>query len=897
MNTSTEAQTISTTYLKDYTPPAYLIEQTNLTFKLHPLKTEVTSTLLMVANPSAEPTHKVFLNGQDLTLISITLDGKILSPKDYELTADGVWLLSVPARFSVTIVNEIAPEKNTSLEGLYKSRTMYCTQCEAEGFRKITYYLDRPDVLSTFTTTVIGDKKQFPVLLSNGNNIKSGDLEGGLHFATWHDPFKKPAYLFALVAGDLEHVEDNFKTCSGRDVKLQIFVEPKDLDKCDHAMQSLKNSMKWDEEVYGREYDLDIFMIVAVDDFNMGAMENKGLNIFNTSCVLANPKTTTDAGFGRVEGVVAHEYFHNWSGNRVTCRDWFQLSLKEGFTVFRDAEFSADMGSRTVTRVGNVNMLRTAQFAEDAGPMSHPVQPASYMEISNFYTMTIYEKGAEVVRMYHTLLGPDLFRKGTDIYFEKNDGQAATIEDFIAAMTEASGRDFSQFKYWYTQAGTPVVQASGQYNAYAKTFSLSFKQFCRDTPEAKGSDKKPFHIPVDVSLLSEQGAINLQLNGKGEGDQTVLELTEAEQTFIFEGVEQEPVPVLFRGFSAPVKCAYPYKKADLLRIATLEADGFARFDAMQQLAVIAIFDVMAALRKKEAWTLEPLLLKAVQNLLQAHLNSSRDWPNAATVDPAMVALMCQLPSEAYLSGLAEPVEVDLIYQAREQVKQTLAAHCRDIWLKVYQSCMSSDAYAYNANDVAKRSLKNTALDYLMAEPTPEIAQLCYQQYTQADNMTDQAASLAALVHSDSAQVTQLQKQALADFYQQFKHESLVVNLWLSIQASNPAAGALARVKALMAHPAYEASNPNKIRSVVGVFCNNNAVNFHALDGSGYNFLADQIIDLNAKNPQIASRLLAPLTKWRKYDVNRQILMKAALERIKQTPALSSDVFEVVLKSL
>ncbi len=891
MNTLTEAQTVTTTYLKDYTPPAFLIEQTDLIFKLNPLKTEVTATLLMVANPKAEPTSKVFLNGQDLTLISLAVDGKTLAENEYELTVDGLWLLSVPERFTLTIVNEIAPEKNTSLEGLYKSRTMYCTQCEAEGFRKITYYLDRPDVLSEFTTTVIGDKKQFPVLLSNGNKIKAGDLDNNLHFATWHDPFKKPAYLFALVGGDLQSVDDSFTTCSGRIVKLQIFVEPKDLDKCDHAMQSLKNAMKWDEEVYGREYDLDIFMIVAVDDFNMGAMENKGLNIFNTSCVLANPKTTTDAGFGRVEGVVAHEYFHNWSGNRVTCRDWFQLSLKEGFTVFRDAEFSADMGSRTVTRVGNVNMLRTAQFAEDAGPMAHPVQPASYMEISNFYTMTIYEKGAEVVRMYHTLLGADLFRKGTDIYFAKHDGQAATIEDFIAAMTQASGRDFSQFKHWYTQAGTPVVQARGDYNAQAKTFSLTFNQFCRDTPEAKGCDKKPFHIPVDMCLLSEQGALPLVLNGQSLNDQTVLEVTEAEQTFVFENIEQWPVPVLFRGFSAPVKCAYPYKKSDLLRIATLEKDGFARFDAMQQLAVIAIFDVMAALRKKEAWTLEPLLLNAVQKLLQAHLDKAPD------VDPAMVALMCQLPSEAYLSGLAEPVEVDLIYQARQQVKQALAVHCADTWLKIYQSCLSHEAYAFNAEAVAKRSLKNTALEYLMAEPTPGSAQLCYQQYCQADNMTDQAASLAALVHSASPQVAALQTQALDDFYQSFKQESLVVNLWLSIQASNPAVGALARVKALMAHPAYEASNPNKIRSVVGVFCNNNAVNFHALDGSGYSFLADQIIDLNAKNPQIASRLLAPLTKWRKYDVNRQVLMRAALERIKQTPALSSDVYEVVVKSL
>ena len=883
----TDKNSPTTIYLKDYLPPAFLIEKTHLTFQLDPEKTTVTSVLQCVANPKAAPSQSLTLHGQDLKLVRLQLNNKALTAADYCVEEESLTIHAVPDAFTLTCVTEISPATNSSLEGLYKSRTMYCTQCEAEGFRKITYYLDRPDVLSEFTTTVIGDKQQFPVLLSNGNLVASEQLENGFHSATWHDPFKKPAYLFALVAGDLQVVEDNFITCSGRNVVLKIFVEPKDLDKCEHAMASLKNAMKWDEDVYGREYDLDIFMIVAVDDFNMGAMENKGLNIFNTSCVLANPKTTTDAGFARVEGVVAHEYFHNWSGNRVTCRDWFQLSLKEGFTVFRDEEFSSDMGSRTVKRVEDVNVMRTLQFAEDGGPMAHPVQPASFMEISNFYTLTIYEKGAEVVRMYHTLLGPELFRQGSDLYFERHDGEAATIEDFTAAMAEVSGRDFSQFKYWYSQAGTPVVKAEGDYCAQAKTFSLTFEQYCPDTPEAKGSDKKPYHIPVNVALLGKAGLLPLTLDGQVQPQtEVVLELTEAQQTFVFNDVQEEPVPSLFRGFSAPVKSAYPYKKADLLRITTQDSDGFARFDAMQQLAVVAIFDVMAALRKQEEWKLEPLLLNAVKELLT----------NEA-LDPAMVALMCTLPSQAYMSGLATPIEVELIHQARNAVKAAIAEQCFDLWLAVYNRCLSTKAYAFNANDVALRSLKKVALEYLMVKPTEEVLALCVKQFNNADNMTDESAAMSALVDCTAPLAAKERVDALAQFYERWKDEALVVNLWLSVQAADSTPGALKRVEALLKHPAYDSANPNKIRSVVSVFCNQNAVNFHAIDGSGYVFLADQILVLNKQNPQIASRLLGPLTKWQKYDVNRQGLMREQLLRIQSEPALSKDVYEVVAKSL
>ena len=880
------AHTPSTIYLKDYTPPTHLIDKTFLTFELDPVKTTVRSKLEIRQNPEATASASLRLHGQELTLKEVKLNGSVINASDYTVDDESLELHNVPAAFTLEIVTEIAPEKNTSLEGLYKSRTMYCTQCEAEGFRKITYYLDRPDVLSEFTTTIIADQKRFPVLLSNGNCIDSQNLADGLHSVSWHDPFRKPAYLFALVAGDLSVVEDSFTTCSNREVALKIFVEPKDLDKCDHAMQSLKNSMKWDEDVYGREYDLDIFMIVAVDDFNMGAMENKGLNIFNTSCVLAHPKTTTDAGFARVEGVVAHEYFHNWSGNRVTCRDWFQLSLKEGFTVFRDEEFSSDMGSRTVKRVEDVNIMRTMQFAEDAGPMAHPVQPPSYMEISNFYTLTVYEKGAEVVRMYHTLLGPELFRKACDIYFERNDGKAATIEDFIAAMAEVSGRDFTQFKNWYTQAGTPVVTASGDYDSEAKTFKLQLTQSCPDTPEAKGSDKAPFHIPVNMTLLGENGPLPLRQAGKLVETETVLELTEPCQTFTFEDVAEAPVPALLRGFSAPVKLAYPYKKIDLLRIATTDTDGFARYDAFSQLAVVAIFDVMAALRKEERWSPEPLLLEGFKTLLTDE-----------SLDEAMVALMCTLPSEAYLSGLSAPVEVDLIHKARNMLALALSVEFKDLWQAAYERCNDRSPYAFNAPAVAKRSLKNVALDYLMIDPAPGAIDLCTAQFESSDNMTDQYAALRAMVNAEGQQAQDNSSKLLEAFYQQWQDEALVVNLWLSVQAANPKEGAIERIHALMAHPAFDANNPNKLRSVIGVFTNNNAVNFHHSDGSGYSFLADQILKLNKQNPQVASRLLAPLTKWKKYDANRQQLMKAALERIANEPALSKDVYEVVAKSL
>ncbi|MYM62458.1 aminopeptidase N [Pseudomaricurvus sp. HS19] len=882
-----------TIYLKNYKVPDFLIDETHLDVDLQPSATRVNSRLVMRRNPAAaDPAAPLLLSGQEMKLLGISLDGRELNEGEYELSDETLLLPNVQDRFELCVSVQIDPAANTSLEGLYKSRTMFCTQCEAEGFRKITYYLDRPDVLSVFTTRLAADKALFPVLLSNGNEVESGELENGRHYAVWHDPFPKPAYLFALVAGDLEFIEDRFTTCSGRDVTLRIFVESKDLDKCDHAMRSLQNSMRWDEEVYGREYDLDIYMIVAVDDFNMGAMENKGLNIFNTSCVLAKPETTTDLGFQRVESVVAHEYFHNWSGNRVTCRDWFQLSLKEGFTVFRDSQFSADLNSATVKRVEDVSLLRTLQFAEDAGPMAHPVRPASFMEISNFYTLTVYEKGSEVVRMIHTLLGAETFRKGSDLYFANNDGGAATIEDFVSAMEEASGRDLSQFKLWYSQAGTPRLQVTDEFDEDAGVYRLTISQSCPDTPEATAAEKQPFHIPVAIGLLGEAGNLAIHLQGEAPDTETsdnthrVLELTEAEQTFAFTGLPERPIPVLLRDFSAPVKLEYPYSRAQLQAIMSGDSDGFSRWDACQKLAVGVIEDVMRAHRGDRNYQVDQALVEACRAVL-----------NDQSLDPAIVALMLQLPSEGYLSEIATVIDVEAINFSREYVKAYLAGALETELNAAYQANTDTGPFSVDAAAMARRSLKNTALTFLVKSGSDLYVQLAQQQLDGATNMTDEMAALAAIVNSDSALAQKLAPVVLNNFYRKWQHEALVVNQWLTVQAACPLSDGLARVQRLMQHEAFDIRNPNKVRSVVGAFCGNNPVNFHAADGSGYEFLADRIIELNKLNPQVASRQLTPLTKWKRYDEKRQALMLKALQRVKAEEGLSRDVFEVVSKSL
>ncbi|WP_313203086.1 aminopeptidase N [Pseudomonas sp.] len=875
-------------YLKDYQAPEYLIDETHLTFELFEDHTLVHAQLVMRRNPArGAGLPPLELDGQQLELLRASLDDQELQPGDYQVDADSLTVHPKAERFTLDTSVKIHPESNTALEGLYKSGKMFCTQCEAEGFRKITYYLDRPDVMSTFTTTVIAEQHRYPVLLSNGNPIDSGPAEDGRHWATWEDPFKKPAYLFALVAGDLWCVEDNFVRQSGRDVTLRIYVEPENIDKCEHAMVSLKKSMRWDEEVYGREYDLDIFMIVAVNDFNMGAMENKGLNIFNSSCVLARAETATDAAHQRVEGVVAHEYFHNWSGNRVTCRDWFQLSLKEGFTVFRDAEFSADMNSRTVKRIEDVAYLRTHQFAEDAGPMAHPVRPDSFIEISNFYTLTVYEKGAEVVRMVRTLLGAEGFRKGSDLYFERHDGQAVTTDDFIKAMEDANGVDLTQFKRWYSQAGTPRLEVSEAYDATAQTYSLTFRQSCPQTPDK--AEKLPFVIPVELGLLDAEGNdLPLQLAGEGSADGTsrVLSVTEAEQTFTFQGIAAKPLPSLLRGFSAPVKLSFPYDRDQLMFLMQHDSDGFNRWEAGQQLSVQVLQELIGQHQRGEALKLDQRLITALGTVL-----------GNEALDPAMVAEMLSLPGEAYLTEISEVADVDAIHAAREFARQQIAEQLFDALWARYQAnreVSRSTAYVAAAEHFARRSLQNIALSYLMLSGKPQVLEATLEQFEHCDNMTERLTALAVLVNSPFEAE---RAKALESFAEHFKDNPLVMDQWFSVQAASTLPGGLARVKALMQHPAFTLKNPNKVRALIGAFAGQNLVNFHAADGSGYRFLADLVIELNALNPQIASRQLAPLTRWRKYDAARQVLMKGELERILASGELSSDVYEVVSKSL
>ena len=874
-----------TIYLKDYRQPDYWIDETHLTFELFEDHALVHSRLSVRRNSEQGASlPALVLDGQHLQLVSVALDDRSLAAADYQLDAEHLTLHPASAEFELAITTRIEPQNNTALEGLYKSGGMFCTQCEAEGFRKITYYLDRPDVMSRFTTTVIADRGDYPVLLSNGNPVASGEHEGGRHWVTWEDPFPKPAYLFALVAGDLVLIQDSFVTMSGREIDLRIYVEPENREQCGHAMDSLKRSMRWDEEVYGREYDLDIFMIVAVNDFNMGAMENKGLNIFNSSCVLAHPDTATDMAFQRVESVVAHEYFHNWSGNRVTCRDWFQLSLKEGFTVLRDSQFSADMNSATVKRIEDVTFLRANQFAEDAGPMAHPVRPDSFIEISNFYTLTVYEKGSEVVGMLHTLCGPDGFRRGTDLYFERHDGQAVTCDDFVKAMEDANDLDLTQFKRWYSQAGTPRLDIDGHWDAASGEFRLLCRQSCPPTPGQ--NEKLPFVIPLRMALLDSQGQeMTLQLAGEGQarGKETVLAVTEAEQVFVFTGLTEEPLPSLLRGFSAPVKMSYPYSRDDRVFLAKHDPDGFNRWEAAQALAVEVMQGLVAM-----AQAGRPLMLD--QRMVDVYRSVLSD----PELDPAMVAEIIRLPSEAYLVELAEQADIDAIHKVREAMRHELALALQDDMLAVWQRLAVPQPYSPDAASVARRSLKNTLLGYLMLTRSEEVVAACVRQFIEANNMTDRQAALVALVNSGFEQ----QKQAaLTEFAAQWQNYPLVMDQWFSVQAACSLPGGLERVQALMQHPAFTLRNPNKVRAVIGAFANQNLVNFHRLDGAGYVFLADQIITLNRLNPQIAARLMTPLTRWRKYDPVRQGLMQAQLQRIRSTEDLSADVYEVVSKSL
>ncbi|MCG7864900.1 MAG: aminopeptidase N [gamma proteobacterium symbiont of Stewartia floridana] len=870
-------------YLKDYQPPHFLVDQVSLEFDLQQDRTLVTSRLQMRRNPaSTEQNPELVLDGEKLKLLQLAIDDQELDETSYQLDDHGLTIADVKQRFTLSTQVEIRPQENTALEGLYQSGKMYCTQCEAEGFRRITYFPDRPDVMASFDTTIIADKAAYPVLLSNGNCVQQQDLPEGRHQVRWEDPFPKPCYLFALVAGDLRFQQDSYTTGSGREVDLRIYVEPENIDKCDHAMVSLKHAMAWDEERYGREYDLDIFMIVAVNDFNMGAMENKGLNIFNSKFVLARPDTATDSDFQHIEGVIAHEYFHNWTGNRITCRDWFQLSLKEGLTVFRDQEFSADMGSRGVKRIEDVRLLRSHQFAEDAGPMAHPVRPESYIEINNFYTVTVYEKGAEVVRMQANLLGAETYRKATDLYFERHDGEAVTTDDFVKCMEDASARDLSQFRLWYSQSGTPQVRVSTDYDEQQGRLQITFSQTTPETPGQK--QKKPFHIPIALALLDSQGEslpLNSRAGATGSFKEQVLELTEATQTFVFHDLPQQPVPSILRGFSAPVKLEYDYSDDQLMFLMAKESDDFNRWDAAQTLARRTLLKLVEACQQGQSLALPGGFVEAYRLALTDQ-----------QADKALLSELLSLPSESTIGDQMTQVDVEAIHQARQWLKQALAEALRDDFSAVYER-NQSQAYEITSASIGQRRLKNLALSYLMSLEDTQIDRICMAQFETADNMTDVMAALDGLVNRDIPE----RDRALSDFEAKWQQDPLVMDKWFAVQAGSNLPGTLASVKALMEHPAFSIRNPNKVRSLIGAFCSTNLFAFHAADGSGYEFLTDQVITLDSLNPQIAARLLRIMSRWRRYDESRQQLMRKAFERVLAQADISKDVFEIASKSV
>ena len=870
-------------YRKDYTPPSYWIRTVQMGFDLDPTSTRVATRITLERNAdSAE--MAVVLHGDEVELVQLRLNGKALTARDYTLN-DGI--LRIPAtvnEITLDIETLVRPDKNTSLMGLYVSNGNFFTQCEAEGFRKITYFPDRPDVMAKYTVMLRADKKKYPVLLSNGNLIEEGDLGDGRHYALWEDPFKKPSYLFALVAGQLVCQEETIKLKSGRDALLQVWVEDGNLDKTQHAMDSLINSIRWDEERFGLELDLDRFMIVAVGDFNMGAMENKGLNIFNTKYVLANPRIATDVDYANIEAVVGHEYFHNWTGNRVTCRDWFQLSLKEGLTVFRDQEFSADMvgtdSGRAVKRIDDVRVLRQAQFPEDAGPMAHPVRPDSFVEISNFYTVTIYEKGSEVVRMYQTLLGREGFRKGMDLYFKRHDGQAVECDDFRAAMSAANGRDLTQFERWYSQAGTPRVAAKTSYDAENKTYDITLSQSCPATP---GQEKKlSFHIPVAVGLLDSSGKdMILKLDGEVAAIGTVvLELTSAQQTFRFIEVNEQPIPSMLRNFSAPVVLEYDYSEDELAFLMAHDSDSFNRWEAGQRLATRRLLALTLAAQKSDALNVDPALSESLRATL-----------NDVQLDPAFRETVLTLPAETVIAEQMDVIDPQAIHTARRFLRHSLAQALRADFLAAYKANQTKGSYSPDATSSGKRALKNLALSYIAELDDADAHALAQAQYDAANNMTDRMASLSALVNSRALG----KAAALAKFYSDFEQEPLVIDKWFSLQAMARTTD-VAAVRKLMQHPAFSIKNPNRARSLIFSFCNGNPSRFHEADGSGYVFWAQQVIALDAINPQVAARLARSMDRWRKYAPQLQKKMLAALKQV-AAAKLSKDTKEVVTKSL
>ncbi|WP_353166190.1 aminopeptidase N [Providencia sp.] len=862
-------------YRQDYQAPDYTITEIDLDFNLDPVKTVVTAvSQVKRINPQSSTLE---LHGEDLSLMSIEIDGKVWA--DYQQAEGKLIIKSLPESFTLRIVNEISPEKNTALEGLYVSGDALCTQCEAEGFRHITFYQDRPDVLARYTTTITADKTRYPYLLSNGNRIAEGELENGRHWVKWEDPFPKPSYLFALVAGDFDVLKDIFITRSGREVALELFVDKGNLDRAPWAMQSLKNAMKWDEERFGLEYDLDIYMIVAVDFFNMGAMENKGLNVFNSKYVLAKSDTATDKDYLNIESVIGHEYFHNWTGNRITCRDWFQLSLKEGLTVFRDQEFSSDLGSRSVNRINNVKVMRAAQFAEDASPMAHPIRPEKVIEMNNFYTLTVYEKGSEVIRMIHTLLGEEMFQAGIQLYVHRHDGSAATCDDFVQAMEDASNVDLSLFRRWYSQSGTPVLTVRDEYSPEKQQYTLHVSQMT--PPTLDQTEKLALHIPLDIELYDEEGAV-IPLKRGGSLVNSVLNITQETQSFVFDEVTTRPVPSLLREFSAPVKLDYNYSDEQLAFLMQHASNEFSRWDAAQQLINNYAKINVAKYQKGE----ELVLPESVVDAFRAVLLSE-------SIDPALAALILTLPSENEIAELFTVIDPVAIHEVINFIHHRLANEMSDEFLTVYRS-INIDGYRVDHQDIAKRSLRNVCLQYLAVNDDAVMAnKLVEDQYKNADNMTD---SLAALIAANEAQLPCL-VQLMADFDERWHHDGLVMDKWFTLQGSNPAKGTLSNVRKLLNHRSFSMSNPNRVRSLVGAFTAGNPVNFHAEDSSGYQFLYEILVDLNTRNPQVASRLIEPLIRLKRYDEKRQAQMRNVLEQLKELDNLSGDLFEKITKAL
>ncbi|HCE4573005.1 TPA: aminopeptidase N [Vibrio parahaemolyticus] len=858
-------------YRKDYQAPSHTITEIDLTFDLYDNDTIVTA-LSKVVQKGESTTLE--LDGEGLELRSVKVNGEDWA--HHEVKEASLVLSDLPAEFELEIITKIDPEANTALEGLYKSGGAFCTQCEAEGFRRITYYLDRPDVLAKYTTKVIADKATYPYLLSNGNRIAQGEAENGRHWVQWQDPHPKPAYLFALVAGDFDVLRDKYTTMSGRNVDLEIFVDKGNLDRAGHAMTSLINSMKWDEERFGLEYDLDIYMIVAVDFFNMGAMENKGLNIFNSKFVLANDQTATDRDYLGIEAVIGHEYFHNWTGNRVTCRDWFQLSLKEGLTVFRDQEFSSDLGSRAVNRIDNVRIIRGPQFAEDASPMSHPIRPDKVIEMNNFYTLTVYEKGSEVIRMYHTLLGEEGFQKGMKLYFERHDGTAATCEDFVSAMEDATGVDLKQFRLWYSQSGTPTLRVNSEYNAEDKTYALTVEQFTEATQDQ--AEKQALHIPFDIELYDSKGQV-IPLIINGESVHNVLDIKQDKQTFVFENVVEQPVPSLLREFSAPVKLEYDYSDAELIFLMKHATNDFARWDASQMLLAKYIRQNVTNVQTGSEVQLSEDLIDAFRGVLLDE-----------NLEPAFIAQVFSLPSINEITGWYKQIDVDAVDTVLNSITVSLSAALEDELSATYHTLKQAE-YTIDHAAIGKRALRNQCLQFLAH--TDKGNTLVKAQYEAANNMTD---TIAAMSAANSAQL-ECREELMADYSDKWKHDGLVMDKWFALQGTNPAEDALEKVKATMNHEAFSLKNPNRTRSLIGSFLAANPVRFHDKSGSGYQFAGEILRQLNDSNPQVASRMIDPLLKFRKYDEARQAMIRAELEKLKAMDNLAKDLFEKVTKAL